>query len=87
MLTDFEPLLEQYRMYLLNQKGLSRETFRAYINDLKDMAEFFTERGSLDRMAVRSYMMHMHSHFRINSINRKISAIKGFFDFAAKHSK
>jgi integrase/recombinase XerC len=50
------------------------------------MAEFFTERGSLDRMAVRSYMMHLHSHFRINSINRKLSAVKGFFDFAMKHN-
>ena len=87
MLPDFEPLLEQYRMYLLNQKGLSRETYRAYMNDLKDMAEFFAEKGALDRMAVRSYMMRLHSNFRINSINRKLSAIKGFFDFAAKHSK
>jgi integrase/recombinase XerC len=87
MLSNFEPLIEQYRMYLLNQKGLSRETYRAYINDLKDMAEFFTERGKLDRMAVRSYMMHLHSHFRINSINRKLSAVKGFFDFAMKHSQ
>ena len=84
MLPDFEGLIERYKMHLLNQKGLSRETYRSYINDLKDMSEYFTERGSLDRLAVRSYMMRLHSAFRLNSINRKISAIKGFFDFAVK---
>lgn len=85
MLEDFDALLEQYRMHLLNLKGLSRETYRAYVNDLEAMITFFKERGSLDKMSVRSYMMSLHSHFKLNSINRKLSAIKGFFDFAVKH--
>jgi len=85
MIPDFYPLFEHYKMHLLNLKGLSRETYRAYINDIKGMLEFFNERGSLDKMAVRSYMMRLHSHFKLNSINRKISAIKGFFDYSVKN--
>ena len=33
---DYDELLERYRMHLLDQKGLSVETYRAYINDLTD---------------------------------------------------
>jgi len=81
---DFDVLLERYRMHLLDQKGLSGETYRAYINDLEDMLVFMRERGALDKRAVRAYMLHMHNQFARASINRKLSAIKGFFDYALR---
>lgn len=81
---DFDVLLERYRMHLLDQKGLSGETYRAYINDLEDMIVFMRERGALDKRAVRAYMLHMHNQFARASINRKLSAIKGFFDYALR---
>jgi len=86
MKLDYDTLLEHYRMHLLDQKGLSTETYRAYINDLTDMIAFMRERGSLDKRAVRAYMMHMHNQYARASINRKLSAIKGFFDFARRET-
>ena len=83
---DYDTLLERYRMHLLDQKGLSVETYRAYINDLTDMIAFMRERGSLDKHAVRAYMMHMHNQYARSSINRKLSAIKGFFDFVRRET-
>jgi len=83
---DYDGLLERYRMHLLDQKGLSVETYRAYINDLRDMIAFMRERGSLDKRAVRAYMMHMHNQYARSSINRKLSAIKGFFDFVRRET-
>jgi len=83
---DYDALLERYRMHLLDQKGLSAETYRAYINDLTDMIAFMRERGSLDKRAVRAYMMQMHNQYARASINRKLSAIKGFFDFVRRET-
>jgi site-specific recombinase XerD len=75
--------LEGYKMFLLDQRGLSRETYRAYVNDVQDLLGFLRDRdmGVPDRAAVRSYMLRLHSGFNRASINRKISSIRGFFDF------
>lgn len=75
--------LNRYKMVLLDQKGLSSETYRAYVNDIEDLLGFLNERGVSipDRLMVRSYMMKLHTSYNRSSINRKLSSIKGFFDF------
>jgi integrase/recombinase XerC len=84
MEVDLDWLLDRYRMHLLDQKGLSRETYRAYTNDIEDMIVFLRARDSLDKHAVRSYLLHLHNYYARSTINRKLSAIKGFFDFVLK---
>lgn len=83
---DFDGLLDRYRMHLLDQKGLSGETYRAYVGDLEDMIAFMRERDALDKRAVRAYLLHLHNQYARASINRKLSAIKGFFDFVRLES-
>ncbi|MRR35659.1 hypothetical protein EG829_13465, partial [bacterium] len=75
--------LDGYKMFLLDQRGLSRETYRAYVNDIEDLLGFLREReiDVPDRAQVRSYMLRLHSGYNRSSINRKLSSIKGFFDF------
>ena len=78
-----DSFVNRYKMYLMDQKGLSRETYRAYLNDVHHLLDFLDEQGVSipDRMIVRSYMLRLHNHYDRSSINRKLSSIKGFFDF------
>jgi len=75
--------LAGYKMFLLDQRGLSKETYRAYVNDIEDLLVFLEEKGVTvpDRIVVRSYMMKLHSRYNRATINRKLSSIKGFFDY------
>jgi integrase/recombinase XerC len=83
---DYEALLNRYALVLLDNKGLSGETYRAYLGDIRHFISFITERQvSLpDRLMVRSYMLNLRSHYSRTSVNRKLSAIKGFFDFVMR---
>ncbi len=83
---DYETLLSRYTMELLDQRGLSGETYRAYLNDIKHLITFLIEREKNipDRRTVRAYMLKLHSRYTRATINRKLSAMKGFFDFAIK---
>ncbi|HDP25937.1 MAG TPA: tyrosine recombinase XerC [Deltaproteobacteria bacterium] len=83
MAVDLESLLQRYVMFLLHQKGLSGETYRAYHNDMNHLMSFLRERGGeeISKETVRSYMLKLHTTYSRATINRKLSAIKGFFDF------
>lgn len=83
---DYDALLDRYALVLLDGKGLSRETYRAYLVDIRDLIAFIRERqgGLPDRRAVRSYMLRLASRYSRTSVNRKLSAIRGFFDFAVR---
>jgi integrase/recombinase XerC len=83
MAIHLESFLNQYKMFLLDQRGLSRETYRAYVNDIEDLLAFLEGKECVipDRLVVRSYMMKLHNSCSRATINRKLSSIKGFFDF------
>lgn len=88
METHLDSFLNRYKMFLLDQKGLSQETYRAYVGDIEDLLAFLGEQGIScpDRTAVRSYMMKLHTRYNRTTINRKLSSIKGFFDFIMSQS-
>jgi integrase/recombinase XerC len=83
-----DSFVNRYQMYLMDQKGLSVETYRAYISDVDHLLVYLDKRGIEipDRFAVRSYMLLLHNHYARSSINRKLSSIKGFFDFVMTQS-
>lgn len=80
---ELDVLLERYRARLLDEKGLSGETYRAYMGDIEDFLRYRAgQEGPLDRRLVRGYLLTLHSRYSRTSINRKLSALRGFFDFA-----
>ncbi len=85
---DYTWMINRYKLYILDQKGLSEETYRAYMNDIQQVVDFFVEKGVdiPSRQEVRSYMLQMYSHYGKSTINRKLSAIKGFYDFIVSNS-
>ena len=80
---NYDSFLNRYKMYLLDQKGLAQQTYRAYINDIEHMLAFLEEKqvDIPQRHVVRSYMSKLHNKYSRTTINRKLSSIKGFFDF------
>lgn len=78
-----DSFLNRYKMYLMDQKGLSPETYRAYLSDIKHLLDYLRERSVVlpDRQDVRAYMLNLHNHYDRSSINRKLSSLRGFFDF------
>jgi integrase/recombinase XerC len=83
---DYEALLHRYTLVLMDGRGLSRETLRAYINDIEDLVSFLEDHGSPvpDRRLVRSYLLRITSRYGRSSVNRKLSAFKGFFAYVAR---
>ena len=83
---DYEAQLNRYALMLLDSRGFSRETYRAYVNDIRDFITFMSEHqaGIPDRRMVRSYMLRLRTRYNRTSVNRKLSAIKGFFSFVMR---
>jgi site-specific recombinase XerD len=64
---DHEALLDRYALILLDSKGLSRETYRAYLGDIRDLIAFLKERQTSmpDRRMVRSYLLRLTSQIQL----------------------
>lgn len=80
--------VEEYKIYLRGIRNLSKSTSDSYIKDISDYVEYLqTYRAiiapqdiTLDD--VRSYLTSLkRKNLSVNSISRKVSAIKGFHKF------
>jgi integrase/recombinase XerC len=89
-----EDYIKQFVESLLSEKGYSRHTCRAYLQDLEDFCRFFDKkqhlndnaaRGSggfdVDRLFIREYLGVLHKKNKKVTIARKLSAIRSFFRF------
>jgi len=78
--------LEQYISYLENIRHLSPATVKAYSGDIAEFISFMEESGysvkNPDRNSGRRYVAHLSKKgFDARSINRKISALRKFYDY------
>jgi integrase/recombinase XerC/integrase/recombinase XerD len=81
---------EEYLSYLESVRNLSQATVEAYGHDIEDFLQHVWEHQDpneeIDRETVRSYIAHLsRSGLSRASINRVLSALKGFFRFLVKH--
>jgi integrase/recombinase XerC len=90
------PLIERYASYLEVERNLSPRTCRAYVQDIMSFCTFMREDasegedlstllGTAARADVRRWLARLRRSQRRVSIARKISALKGFYAFAARH--
>jgi integrase/recombinase XerC/integrase/recombinase XerD len=80
---------EEYLSYLQSVRNLSEASVRAYRNDLAAFGEWMGELGlSEDRLepaAMRRYVGHLSRRdAAVSTINRAISALKGYFRFLVR---
>ena len=84
--------MEQYISYLENIRHLSPATVKAYSSDIAEFISFMEESGysveSPDRNSGRRYVAHLSKKgFDARSINRKISALRKFYDYKIREKK
>ncbi len=82
---------EEYLAYLESVRNLTGSTVRAYRRDIGDFLAWVwqnqDEDDDIDRDTVRAYIAHLtRDGFSRASINRMLSALKGFFRFLVKHN-
>ena len=84
--------MEKYISYLENIRHLSPATVKAYRGDIAEFISFMEESGcsvgSPDRNSGRRYVAHLSKKgFDARSINRKISALRKFYDYKIREKE
>jgi len=92
-------MLDEYLAYLHSIKNLSTASLKAYRRDLEDFFSWLenqedfkapldtTDLPRVELKHVRAYISRQsHLHLSGRSINRRISALKGFFNYQIKRS-
>lgn len=85
--------IERYLEYLLRVRGLAAASVKAYENDLRTFAAFLAENEidaieKVDSVAIRRWVRTMsEGGLAATSVNRRISAIKGFFSFLQQEGR
>ena len=88
-----EKELQNYSNHLLNERNVSRHTWRNYLSDLAQFGRFLGERqlalddvGSVDLAkvdvhVVRAFLASLTRDRKKSSVGRKLAALKGFFRY------
>jgi len=89
--------IEKFRIHLVAEKSASENTVAGYLNDLRQFSIFLKETGhacnskgvidikQIDRLAVRSYMVHLHGQrLTGTTMSRKLSTLSSFFKFLCR---
>jgi integrase/recombinase XerC len=79
--------IDRYLNYLRSVRNLSQNTVEAYRSDLGSFCSYLDETGDpIERNSIRGFLSELAESEKANSsINRTISALKGFFRFLERH--
>lgn len=78
-----DPTLEKFFEYLTVERGLARLTIQAYRSDLGQLSQFLAGRQLCDaeRSDISDFILKLLSEESPRSVQRKVSALRGFFRF------
>ena len=89
--------IKKFKIHLVAEKGASENTVAGYLNDLDQFSLFLKKTGhacnskgaidikKVDRLAVRSYMVHVHDRgLTGTTMSRKLSSLSSFFKFLCR---
>ncbi len=84
--------VDEYLEYLISIKRLSENSIKAYLSDIKDFVNFVRKKGltlvQLDENIIFFYLLFLKNKgLSVRSMARRISSLKGFFDFLVKIDK
>jgi len=82
-------IFEEYQNYLSLNKNYSIHTVEAYLNDIKHFNDYVIKEELADNLLgirkdriVRYYLASLSDQYSTKTINRKVSALKSFYDYA-----
>jgi integrase/recombinase XerD len=84
---DYFRCVDQYRTFLLMEKGLSEKTIAAYSTDLMKFGRFLDDQkrtgvADIDRRMILTYMIHLRARgLSARSRARHLVTLRGFFKY------
>lgn len=82
--------LDLYRQYIVAEKGLSLETTKNYLDDLKHFFAFFSQRTNVEDLLGTDILDFLRYEFSIglsaSTALRRLSSTKSFFSFLKKEN-
>ncbi len=94
-----QDLIEQYGLYLRNERNLSPHTLRNYLSDLKQFHQFLLREGfdhdkkekitikMIDHHVIRRYLGALAKVCAKSSVGRKLAALRSFFRYLLKEER
>lgn len=87
-----DEMLEEYGRYLIVEKGVSLNTYKAYLSDLKKFQEFLTQQKitsfiEVNNKQIASYINHLSKNVQSVSINRHLVSIRNFYLYLLQEEK
>ena len=81
-------MVNEYELYLRTEKKLGDKSIESYMFDLNDFISYFNgDVLNLNKKDIEEYLHHLRSGLSARSINRHISAIKGFYKYLLEEGK
>ena len=87
---EAKEVLEEYKQYLIVEKGLSKNTVSAYDRDLKKFFKYINEKFEIDQVEkidkehIRLYLKELGKIQSTNSVSRKIVSLRMFYLFLVR---
>lgn len=84
--------LEEYKQYLIVEKGLSRNTINAYLSDLSAFSNYLNKTFQINQIEnilkehIRLYIKELAKSNTANSISRKLVSLRMFYVFLMKEN-
>lgn len=76
-------LVSEYLQYCKNNKRLSDHTMKAYMTDLKQFCNHFsnTDIDSISAQSIENYISTLHGGFKPKTVKRKVASFKAFYHY------
>ena len=76
-------LVSEYLQYCKNNKRLSGHTMKAYMTDLKQFCNHFsnTDIDSISAQSIENYISALHGGFKPKTVKRKVASFKAFYHY------
>lgn len=88
---DISDAIDLFSQYILAEKGLSRQTWQSYQEDLKHYFNFFKEKTCVEDLQgedINSFVQYeMAEGYSISTVLRRISSIRSFYLFLQREGK
>jgi len=88
---DISDAIDLFSQYILAEKGLSRQTWQSYQEDLKHYFNFFKQKTCVEDLQgedINSFVQYeMAEGYSISTVLRRISSIRSFYLFLQREGK
>lgn len=80
--TNLEKNFQKYISHCRYEKGLNAKTLKAYQIDLSQFMIYVEKMDeAINKNTIQSYIIFLHSKYKIKTVKRKIASLKAFFNY------